>query len=200
MRITRHALAPTSLGELLLVAGRETADEGERMSGSDSDALIGVYFPDHTYPPAEGTIGERVEIAVDDPATLEGTTAGTHADPLLSQAAREIREYLSGARREFEVPIATDGDATSERVWRILREIPYGETTTYGAIAQMLGSSGLAQRVGQAVGHNPLCIVIPCHRVLGADGSLTGYAGGLDRKRALLALEEPEAAETDRLF
>lgn len=81
-----------------------------------------------------------------------------------------------------------------------LREIPYGTTTTYGTIAVQLGNRALAQRVGRAVGHNPLSIVVPCHRVVGADGSLTGFAGGLDRKRALLALEEPAEVRAARLF
>ena len=172
---TRHTLAQTDLGELLLVA--ERTDEG--------DALIGLYFPDHTHPPDPGAIGDRVDET---------------EDRLLAQAAREVREYLAGERRAFEVPITTRGDEFSERVWSILRRIPRGETTTYGTIAAELGSSALAQRVGQSVGRNPLCIVIPCHRVVGASGALTGYAGGLDRKRRLLALEEPGAAEAGRLF
>lgn len=170
--LPRHASATTRLGELLLVA--------------DGDALTGVYFPDHTYPPRADAMGERID--------------DIEQDPLLDQAARELREYLAGDRRAFEVPVMTSGDPTSELVWRRLREIPYGETTTYGAIAAELGRPGLAQRVGQAVGHNPISIIIPCHRVLSADGSLTGYAGGLDRKRALLKLEEPEAAAQSRLF
>ena len=87
----------------------------------------------------------------------------------------------------------------SERVWTRLCEIPYGQTTTYGAIATELGNRNLAQRVGQAVGHNPISIVIPCHRVVGADGGLTGYAGGLDRKRRL-DLESPAPDEAGRLF
>lgn len=179
---TRHALVPTEIGELLLVA--ESTEPGDGREGA-GDALIGLYFPGHTYPPAEDAIGVRVEEA---------------ADPLLSRAARELREYLAGERREFEVPIATHGDPLSEQVWQVLRRIPYGETTTYGAIAAELGRPGLAQRVGQAVGHNPISIVIPCHRVLGADGSLTGFAGGLERKRRLLALEEPDAEAAGRLF
>ena len=81
-----------------------------------------------------------------------------------------------------------------------LARIPYGERVTYGAIATEIGNPGLAQRVGQAVGHNPVSIIIPCHRVVGADGSLTGYAGGLDRKRTLLALESPSADAEGRLF
>lgn len=149
------------------------------------DALIGAYFEGHTYPPAADSIGEP---------TFEDS------DPLLAQAAAELREYLSGQREAFTVALRTSGDEFSERVWQLLRELPFGVTTTYGALAKQLGNTALAQRVGQAVGHNPIMIFIPCHRVLGADGSLTGYAGGLERKRTLLALEEPAAAEAGRLF
>ncbi|WP_301200637.1 methylated-DNA--[protein]-cysteine S-methyltransferase, partial [Corynebacterium stationis] len=85
-------------------------------------------------------------------------------------------------------------------VWALLQEIPYGETMTYGEIAQQLGNKHLAQRVGQVVGRNPVSIIIPCHRVIGSDGSLTGYAGGLDRKRFLLELEEPAEVTETRLF
>ena len=95
------------------------------------------------------------------------------------------------------MPLVTRGDDFSERVWKLLREIPYGQTTTYGALAERLGDKSLAQRVGDAVGHNPLCVFIPCHRVVGANGALTGYAGGLKRKQFLLELEEPVGA---RLF
>jgi methylated-DNA-[protein]-cysteine S-methyltransferase len=92
------------------------------------------------------------------------------------------------------------GDDFQQRVWAILREIPYGTTTTYGAIAGRLGDKALAQRVGQAVGRNPLSIVVPCHRVVGSNGWLTGYAGGLERKRRLLDLEQPMDARAGRLF
>lgn len=98
------------------------------------------------------------------------------------------------------MPTRTGGDEFFEQVWALLCEIPYGQTTTYGALAERLGDRRLAQRVGQAVGRNPISILIPCHRVLGADGSLTGYAGGLDRKRFLLELEEPVEASASRLF
>ena len=168
---TRHTYAATSLGALLLVAS--------------DDALVGVYFEGHSYPPASDAVGDFVE-------ELD--------DELLAGAAAELREYLAGERQHFEVPIATSGDELSERVWQRLRQIPYGETVTYGTIAAELGNRALAQRVGQAVGHNPLSIVIPCHRVVGADGSLTGFAGGIERKRTLLALEEPDAETAGRLF
>ncbi len=161
----------TELGGMLLVA--------------HDNALIGAYFEGQKYPPAADAIGDVVSI---------------EEDRLLAQAATEMRAYLKGERDSFDVPIAPQGDEFSQRVWQILLRIPYGETVTYGAIADELGSKGLSQRVGQSVGHNPLSVIVPCHRVLGADGSLTGYAGGLDRKRALLALEEPDASEAGRLF
>ena len=168
---TRHAYIDTELGGMLLVA--------------HDNVLTGAYFEGQKYPPAADAIGDVVSI---------------EEDRLLSQAASEMRAYFAGERRSFEVSIAPQGDEFSKRVWQILLRIPYGETVTYGAIADELGSKGLSQRVGQSVGHNPLSVIVPCHRVLGADGALTGYAGGLDRKRALLALEEPDAAEAGRLF
>ena len=168
---TRHAYIDTELGGMLLVA--------------HDDALTGTYFEGQKYPPAADAIGDVVSI---------------EEDRLLAQAATEMCAYLAGERDSFDMPIAPQGDEFSQRVWQILLRIPYGETVTYGAIADELGSKGLSQRVGQSVGHNPLSVIVPCHRVLGADGSLTGYAGGLDRKRALLALEEPDASEAGRLF
>ena len=168
---TRHTRIDTALGELTLVA--------------DGDTLVGVYFPHHWYPPSPEAIGPPV---------------GTDADPLLAKASEQLDEYLSGRRTTFDVAIATTGDAFQESVWRLLREIPYGATTTYGELADHLGDPTLARMVGQAVGHNPLSIVIACHRVVGKNGSLTGYAGGIDRKRRLLELEQPHPAEVGRLF
>jgi methylated-DNA-[protein]-cysteine S-methyltransferase len=168
---TRHATAETDLGELTLVAS--------------GDALAGVYFPGHWYLPPEGTIGARVE-AVD--------------DPVLDAARIQLEEYLAGERDSFDLPTALAGDPFQERVWALLEQIPRGETTTYGAIAERLGAGTSARAVGRAVGRNPLSIVVPCHRVVGSDGKLTGYAGGLERKRFLLELEEPEPALAGKLF
>lgn len=167
----RHAFVPTGLGDLLAVL------QGEE--------LVGLYFPNHWYPPSEREIGPAVGLA---------------DDPVAALVAEQLGEYFAGDRQQFQLAVTTQGDEFSERVWAILREIPYGSTTTYGAIAEALGSKGLAQRVGQAVGHNPISIVIPCHRVVGADGSLTGFAGGLQRKQALLELEEPAEVSASRLF
>jgi methylated-DNA-[protein]-cysteine S-methyltransferase len=150
---------------------------------ADGDALTAIYFPGHWTLPQRASFGEQVD-----------------ADPLLDDAARQLREYFAGSRRTFELTTAPRGNDFQLAVWRLLAEIPYGTTTTYGALAAELGGRGLAQTVGQAVGHNPLSIVVPCHRVIGSDGSLTGYAGGLDRKRFLLELEEPPEVKAGRLF
>lgn len=110
-----------------------------------------------------------------------------------AEAAREavdqLREYLEGARREFTFALAPVGTDWQQAVWRELRTIPFGATTTYGAIAHTLGRPSAARAVGASVGRNPIGIVVPCHRVVGASGALTGYAGGMDRKRWLLDLE-----------
>ena len=168
----RHGTFDSSLGELLLAA--------------EGDALVGLYFADHKHPPKPENLGEQIGFE-------------PH-DETLQHAAHQLREYLRGERRTFDVQLAPHGDDFSQTVWSLLKDIPYGRSTTYGTLAEQLGNRSLAQRVGQAVGHNPIMIMIPCHRVLGADGSLTGYAGGLDRKRELLQLEEPPAALADRLF
>jgi methylated-DNA-[protein]-cysteine S-methyltransferase len=157
----RYARVETSLGEVTLVA--------------DGAALTGLYFRHHWHLPDVMAFGARVDAA---------------GDPLLAHAARELEEYLAGDRLEFEVPLVAHGDGFQERVWALLRQIPYGQTTTYGQLAAELGDRSLAKLVGQAVGRNPLCVFIPCHRVVAADGSLAGYAGGLRSKRRLLELEE----------
>jgi methylated-DNA-[protein]-cysteine S-methyltransferase len=140
------------------------------------DSIAGLYFPGHWYLPPAAAIGDRAE-----------------GDPLIGEAAAQLVQFLAGSRTAFDLPVATSGSPLQERVWAILRDIPYGATTTYGAIAERLGDRSLAQPVGQAVGHNPVSIIIPCHRVLGSTGRLTGYAGGVERKRALLDLEAPAA-------
>jgi methylated-DNA-[protein]-cysteine S-methyltransferase len=110
-------------------------------------------------------------------------------DARFTETARQLGEYFAGERTAFDLPLRATGTAFEQRVWDELRDIPYGETTSYGAIARRLGHPRAARAVGRANGRNPLAIVVPCHRVIGASGALTGYAGGLDRKRALLALE-----------
>ena len=109
--------------------------------------------------------------------------------PVLARTTAQLDEYFAGRRRVFDLPLDLHGTAFQVKVWRALGEIAHGATTTYGELAAPLGGSHLARAVGAAVGRNPVSIVVPCHRVIGADGSLTGFAGGLDAKRALLALE-----------
>ena len=114
------------------------------------------------------------------------------ADPVLDSAEEQLREYFAGHRRDFDLPLASDGTEFQRKVWGELHRIPYGETATYGEVARRLGyQPGISRAVGAANGANPLPIVVPCHRVVGADGTLTGYAGGIERKRTLLALESP---------
>lgn len=124
-------------------------------------------------------------------------TAGTvvcareQADGILAEACEWLDAYFAGEKPALtRLPLAPEGSAFRQRVWRELMKIPYGETTTYGAIAGALGSC--ARAVGNAVGHNPISIIIPCHRVVGADGSLTGYAGGIENKIKMLRLEGAE--------
>lgn len=109
--------------------------------------------------------------------------------PLSDLAAGQILEYLNGKRRSFDFPVAPSGTEFQQTVWKELARIPYGEVRTYGQIALSLGKPGAARAVGLACNRNPLWIVIPCHRVVGKDGSLTGYAGGLSLKESLLAIE-----------
>lgn len=111
-----------------------------------------------------------------------------------AQLRDELDEYFAGERRVFTVPTAAAGSPFQHRVWAALGRIPYGQTRSYGEIAQDLGDPRTVRAVGAANGRNPICIVVPCHRVIGADGTLTGYAGGLERKEALLALENPARA------
>lgn len=109
--------------------------------------------------------------------------------PVLEQAARELEEYFAGERRDFTVPLAAKGTAFQRLVWAELRKIPYGTTATYGDIAARIGKSGAAMAVGQANSRNPIPILIPCHRVIGANGKLVGYTGGMHIKKTLLAVE-----------
>jgi methylated-DNA-[protein]-cysteine S-methyltransferase len=168
---TRHAVIDSTVGELTLVA--------------DGGALIGVYFRHHWYRPSADTFGPRVD---------------AHTDALLAEAARQLDDYLAGDRTDFDVPTALRGDGMQRRVWNRLTTIPYGETITYGELAAELDDGSTAQAVGAAVGRNPLSIVVPCHRVVGKNGKLTGYAGGLERKKFLLDLEEPAELREARLF
>lgn len=120
-----------------------------------------------------------------------------HAPEHLADALVQLREYLAGERRHFELPLAPHGTAFQRAVWSELTRIPYGRTVSYVHVASRLGRPNAARAVGGAVGRNPLTIVVPCHRVVGADGTLTGYGGGLHRKRFLLGLEGVEVPDDD---
>jgi methylated-DNA-[protein]-cysteine S-methyltransferase len=118
-----------------------------------------------------------------------GERDDTH--PVLLEAARQLKAYFAGELTDFDLPLAPAGSDFQQRVWKELRTIGYGETASYGEIALRLGMTNAASRaVGLANGRNPIPIAIPCHRVIGANGTLTGYAGGLDRKQRLLELEQ----------
>lgn len=120
--------------------------------------------------------------------TAEGV-APRAALRLLDRLERELRDYFAGRRRDFDLPLAARGTPFQERVWEELRRIPWGATRSYGEIARSLGMPGAARAVGHANNKNPIAIVIPCHRVIGADRRLVGYGGGIDKKVALLELE-----------
>jgi methylated-DNA-[protein]-cysteine S-methyltransferase len=152
----------------------------------------------------ESPIGALL-LAGDETALVSiGFTAGTHPqqpDPSwredarpLAGAARQLREYFAGTRRKFDLPLAPAGTAFQRSVWDQLVKIPYGETISYGELARRIGNPRASRAVGLANGSNPIPIVIPCHRVIGSDGRLVGFGGGLDIKQRLLALERGELA------
>lgn len=114
-------------------------------------------------------------------------------DPLLQQAIAELGDYFAGRRRMFGMPLALRGTPFQRAVWRALLGIASGSRSTYADVARQVGASQAVRAVGAAVGRNPISVIVPCHRVVGSDGTLTGYAGGLDRKRALLAIEAAHA-------
>jgi methylated-DNA-[protein]-cysteine S-methyltransferase len=108
---------------------------------------------------------------------------------LLDEAVRQLEEYFAGERTTFDIPLRMQGGPFEREVWAELLQIPYGETASYGEIARRVGKPHASRAVGAANGRNPIAIIVPCHRVIGSDGTLTGYGGGLERKRALLDLE-----------
>ncbi len=120
----------------------------------------------------------------------EGEVPEEPTHPILRRAAEQLDEYFAGQRTEFELPLDLDGSSFQLDAWHALADIPYGETTTYARQAEAIGRRGAFRAVGAANGANPVPIVLPCHRVVGSDGSLTGFGGGLDVKRALLDLEQ----------
>lgn len=145
---------------------------------SDGEALVGLAFEEERHP-------------------RDRSGAVEVGDPILIDADRQLQEYFGKWRKSFDLPLRPEGTAFQREVWRLLGEIPYGETIAYSELARRLGKEKAVRAVGMANGRNPIGVVIPCHRVIGADGSLTGYGGGLWRKEYLLELE---GASPKRLF
>ncbi|MFJ4832989.1 methylated-DNA--[protein]-cysteine S-methyltransferase [Streptomyces sp. NPDC088747] len=142
---------------------------------ADEGALCGLYMVGQRHRPAEESFGAR-----DD-------------DALLDEVTDQLAAYFAGELKEFDLPLRLDGTPFQQGVWEQLRRIPYGETRSYGELAEVLGNVGASRAVGLANGKNPIGIIVPCHRVVGANGSLTGYGGGLDRKQRLLDFESGAA-------
>jgi methylated-DNA-[protein]-cysteine S-methyltransferase len=138
-------------------------------------ALVGLYMDLQRHRPADDELGEP------NPRGRQGEPFKTASD--------QLDAYFAGALTRFTLPLAPHGSQFQQRVWAGLQDIPYGETESYGKLAERIGSPGAARAVGLANGKNPIGIVIPCHRVVGSDGNLTGYGGGLNRKKQLLDLE-----------
>jgi len=152
---------------------------GITLAATDA-GLAGFWFDDQRYRP--------------DPTGWQDDPA----HPVLAEAAQQVRDYFAGRRSGFDLPLdLSHGTAFQQAVWQALRTIAPGRTTSYGALSARIGHPAAVRAVGAAVGRNPLSVIVPCHRVLGADGGLTGYAGGLERKRALLALEGVPEAPAD---
>jgi methylated-DNA-[protein]-cysteine S-methyltransferase len=170
-----HKTISTSIGDLTLVA-------------DDGGAITRLDF---------GGSGASGKGRATTARAQDADPADGRAQAALDLAATQLREYLAGERSAFDLPLRATGNAFEQLVWAELVRIPYGETASYGEIARRIGHPGAARAVGRANARNPIAIVVPCHRVIGSDGSLTGYAGGLDLKRALLALETAPTAQQE---
>jgi methylated-DNA-[protein]-cysteine S-methyltransferase len=158
---TRHVVVDSPIGPLTMVR--------------DDNGLTGVYYPGRWTRPDQSSFGPHVEPG---------------DDPGFDEAIAQLHEYFAGERHEFDLPLSPVGSERARKLWQLLAEIPYGHTTTYGALAGRIGDGISPRAIGGFVGHNPLSIFIPCHRVVGSTGKLTGYAGGLQRKQYLLELEK----------
>ena len=146
--------------------------QGEMLLVATRNGLAGIYFKGQKYFPKK----EKTWLHAPDHGPLK-------------QAKRELAQYFAGRRKRFEVALDPDGTPFQRSVWKQISKVAFGKTATYGELAKRSGHPGSARAAGAATGRNPLSVIVPCHRIMGADGSLTGYAGGLARKRALHALE-----------
>jgi len=162
-----HTVIESPIGPLTLIA-----EDGK---------LAGMHMEITRYEPAYGALGPAVAVG---------------SQPVLAAAARQLGAYFDGELTDFDLPLTLEGSAFQRTVWAALQAIPYGETISYGELARRIGQPSASRAVGLANGRNPVSIVVPCHRVIGADGSLTGYGGGMDRKRFLLALEQRVSGQT----
>jgi methylated-DNA-[protein]-cysteine S-methyltransferase len=144
---------------------------GQLLYVASEHGLRGIYFEQHKHFRGKGV----------------WTNAPEH--PVLQQAMREMQEFFDGKREQFDVPLDLQGTPFQQAVWQALMRIPFGDTISYGEHAQRVGKPDAARAVGAAIGRNPVSIIVPCHRVVAGNGNITGYAGGLERKRALLAFE-----------
>jgi methylated-DNA-[protein]-cysteine S-methyltransferase len=166
---------PWPMGIAFASAGSAMTPLGPVLLVTSHEGLAGLYFDEHPRTPALDGVERRENDA-------------------LTRVRTELDQYFNGARTSFSIPLLLQGTAFQVAVWRALIEIPPGTTTTYGEIARRLGRPQAARAVGAANGRNPISIIVPCHRLVGADGSLTGYGWGSDRKRRLLELERQTLA------
>ena len=155
----------------------KTTDLGDLLLVAADGKLTGIYFNDRKHAPKPRS-DWRLE----------------PKHPVLKQAGAELREYLAGRRKSFSTPLSSTGTDFQSEVWRQIARIPYGETITYSELARRAGKPAAVRAAGTATGRNPLSVVIPCHRVVGKDGRMTGYAGGLPRKQRLLEMESGTVA------
>jgi methylated-DNA-[protein]-cysteine S-methyltransferase len=166
-----HRTIDSPVGPLTLVVNRGT--------------LTGLYMLDQRHRPAQETFG------------VPATAVGDGDEELYATTIRQLVEYFAGTRTDFDLPLTPHGTSFQRQVWTGLCRIPYGETISYGELAEHLGQPSAARAVGLANGRNPIGIIIPCHRVIGANGGMTGYGGGLERKRFLLDLEKRRDSPVD---
>jgi methylated-DNA-[protein]-cysteine S-methyltransferase len=162
-----HDIVDSPLGPVALLA--------------EEDRICGLFFvAEHRHAPTEDRWGGRASVA---------RGAGAPGARPLAEAAEQLGDYFAGERTTFDVPLALGGTPFQQQVWTELQQIPYGSTVSYAELADRIGRPTAIRAVGAANGRNPVSILVPCHRVIGTDGSLTGYGGGTPRKQALLTLE-----------